>query len=239
MKGDSNEFILYCCTAVLLVVYIFASQKARGDNEIFVDQTGYNLQFGVEQIGNNNNATVNVDGSGQQLLIIQHNETTTDNSVSVDVVGDNNLMRVCQGCGWAVPASETDHTTVHDNFEGGGHTVQIDVTGNGNRVSGSQTNQGSTAGHSFDLTISADDNDVEFKQQSDGAKTVDLTIYNNQNDVFVRQHGSGANHTATVELDGTYGTDLDLKQLGVTTQTYNLIQNCLNPAGCSVSVTQQ
>jgi len=95
MKRDSNEFILYCCTAVLLVVYIFASQKARADNEIFVDQTGNNFAIGIEQIGANNNATVTADGTNQQLLIIQYDD---NNDVTVDATGDNNGIKLCQGC---------------------------------------------------------------------------------------------------------------------------------------------
>jgi hypothetical protein len=57
--------------------------------------------------------------------------------------------------------------------------------------------------------------------------------------VFVRQKGSGANHNATIELDGTYGTDLTLKQFGAITQSYSLQQNCLTAGGCFVSIIQQ
>ena len=51
---DLNEFILYCCTAVLLVVYIFASGKARADNEITIEQSGNNVDINIEQIGYSN-----------------------------------------------------------------------------------------------------------------------------------------------------------------------------------------
>jgi len=236
---NTEEYFLYTCTAILLICYIFASGQSRADNEIFVTQAGDYLVLGAEQIGDNNTATVSVFGYNQQLLIIQDNDTNVENSVSVTALGDNNLMRFCQGCAWEVEESETEHGTTNDGIEGAGHTVQVGVFGSGNRVSGSQTNQGSTSGHEFNLTISADDNDVQFKQQSDGVKTVDLTIYNDENEVRIRQHGNGATHTASIELDGTYGTDLTLKQLGVTTQSYSLQQNCLTAAGCSVSVIQQ
>ena len=115
------------------------------------------------------------------------------------------------------------------------------VTGNRNGISAQQTNQGNAGNnaHSYELNLSGDYNEVTTIQQHDGAKTIDLTIYNDDNDVLIRQKGNGANHYATVELDGTYGTDLTLKQFGSLTQTYSLTQNCLNPSGCSISVTQQ
>ena len=47
---DKNEIILYFCTLTLLVVYIFTSQKAKADNEIFIDQSGNNFEISAEQI---------------------------------------------------------------------------------------------------------------------------------------------------------------------------------------------
>ena len=45
--------------------------------------------------------------------------------------------------------------------------------------------------------------------------------------MFIRQKGNGATHTATIELDGTYGTDLTLKQFN-STASYTLQQNCFD-----------
>ena len=235
---DINEIILYFCTLTLLVLYIFASQKANADNEIFIDQSGNNFAIGVEQIGANNNATVNADGTNQQLLIIQYNDTTVDNDVTVNTTGADNGIKLCQGCAFDYPESYTNHDYWYDNWEGGGHSIDVTVTGDRNGISAQQTNQGSTDGHSYDLNLTGDDNEVTTIQQHDGAKTIDLTIYNDDNDVFVRQKGPGATHSATIELDGTYGTDLTLKQFN-STATYSLTQNCITVGGCSISVTQQ
>ena len=234
---DNNEIILYYCTLALLVLYIFASQNAKADNEIFIDQSGNNFAIGVEQIGANNNATVNADGTNQQLLIIQYDE---NNDVTVDATGDNNGIKLCQGCAFDYPESYTNHDYWYDNWEDGGHSIDITVTGSGNGISAQQTNQGGAGdnGHSYDLNLTGDNNEVTTIQQHDGGKTIDLTIYNDDNDVFVRQKGSGATHTATIELDGTYGTDLTLKQFN-STATYSLTQNCVTVGGCSISVTQQ
>ena len=92
---EINEIVLYCCTLALLVLYIFASQKATADNEIFIDQSGNNFAIGVDQIGANNNATVTADGTNQQLLILQYNDSSVDNTVTVNTTGDDNGIKLC------------------------------------------------------------------------------------------------------------------------------------------------
>ena len=211
-----EEYLFYFITPALLLLYMFASDKAKGDNEIFIDQTGNNFAILGVQYGDNN--TITIDGTG-----------------------DNNGIKLCQGCAFDYPESYTNHDHWTDDWESGGHTMDLTISGSGNGISAQQTNQGNAGNnaHSYELNLSGDYNEVTTIQQHDGAKTIDLTIYNDDNDVFVRQKGNGANHNATVELDGTYGTDLTLKQFGAITQTYSLTQNCLNPSGCSISVTQE
>ena len=237
---DKNEIILYFYTLTLLVVYIFTSQKAKADNEIFIDQSGNNFEISAEQIGANNNATVTADGTNQELVIVQYNDSIVDNDVTVNTTGDDNNIKLCQGCAFDNPQDYTNHDYTHDNWEYGGHSIDVTVTGNRNGISAQQTNQGNAGsnGHSYELNLTGDDNEVTTIQQHDGAKTIDLTIYNDNNDVFIRQKGSGATHTATVELDGTYGTDLTLKQFN-STASYSLTQNCVTVGGCSISVTQE
>ena len=211
-----KEYILYTCSFILLGCYVFASDKARSDNEIFIDQTGNNFAILGVQYGDNNTITING-------------------------TGDNNGIKLCQGCAFDYPESYTNHDHWTDDWESGGHTMDLTINGSGNGISAQQTNQGNAGNnaHSYELNLSGDYNEVTTIQQHDGAKTIDLTIYNDDNDVLIRQKGNGANHYATVELDGTYGTDLTLKQFGSLTQTYSLTQNCLNPSGCSISVTQE
>lgn len=235
-----EEYLLYVITPILLLVYMFASGKAKADNEIFIDQSGDNFAIVAEQIGANNNATVTADGTNQQLLILQYNDSTVDNDVTVTSTGDDNGIKLCQGCAFDYPESYTNHDHTHDNWEYGGHSIDITVTGNRNGISAHQTNQGNAGnnGHSYELTLTGDDNEVTTIQQHDGGKTIDLTIYNDENDVFIRQKGSGSTHTATIELDGTYGTDLTLKQFN-STASYSLTQNCVTVGGCSISVTQE
>ena len=221
--------------------------SAIADNEIQIDQSGTNFSLGIEQIGAKNviqmldaNSFNTTTYSG--LLFIQYNEGDNDeNTITLDELsGTGSGVKICQGCAFDYPDSYTNHDYWYDNWEAGGHSVDLTMYGDNNGVSVQQTNQGNAGnnGHSFGLHLAGDDNEVTAIQQHDGAKTIDLTIYNDENDVFIRQKGSGATHNAVIELDGTYGTDLTLKQFN-STATYTLYQNCLTVGGCSVTVTQQ
>ena len=51
------------------------------------------------------------------------------------------------------------------------------------------------------------------------------------------QRGDGA-HTATIDLKGSYHTDLSLTQYSNSNQSYTLTNTCMTVGGCSVSATQ-
>ena len=70
-----------------------------------------------------------------------------------------------------------------------------------------------------------------------GNKDLSLIIYNDDNEVSVVQKNNGA-HNATITITGSQPTDLSLSQVGNTTQSYTLSQNCITSGGCSVTVTQ-
>ena len=75
-------------------------------------------------------------------------------------------------------------------------------------------------------------------QLQNGSKTLNLSIYNDNNEVWIKQRRNGA-HSATINLYGSYGTDLYLNQAHNSVgQTYNLTQTCATIGGCSISVTQ-
>jgi hypothetical protein len=214
------------------------------DNVISVEQSGDNLALGIDQIGYNNQIIMKDDNSyitssSLSMYLVQHNDSNSINKIIFDEVsGSGNQIKLAQGVAWNTLDSDTDLTWWADGYEGGGHEIDITLYGDNNDMAVQQTNQGSTTGHSFDLHLAGDGNKVQVKQQSDGAKNLNLTIYNDYNDVFVRQKGNNTSHTATITLDGLYGTDLTLKQMSTTSQTYNLSQTCMTVGGCAVSVTQ-
>lgn len=215
------------------------------DNEIIIEQTGNNLQLGIDQIGFNNkiimlDSNSYITATSLDMYLVQVNDSSGINKIIFDEVsGTGNQMKMAQGAAWNTLDSDTDLTWWIDSYEGGGHEIDITLYGDNNEMAVQQTNQGSTTGHSFDLHLAGDDNKVQVKQQSDGDKNLNLTIYNDYNDVFVRQKGNNASHNANITLDGLYGTDLILKQMSTTNQTYTLTQNCLTVGGCAVSVTQE
>jgi hypothetical protein len=230
------------------MVSLLLSPFAKADdNSINIEQSGDNLLLGIEQQGHSNeikmldsNSYITASSLSLYLVQINGNPNANPNTIIFDEVsGTGNQMKLCQGCAWNTLDSDTDLTWYYDSFEGGGHEIDITMYGDYNQLAVQQTNQSnSTDGHDFDLHLAGDSNEVKIKQQSDGEKTIDLTIYNDYNDVFIRQKGNGATHTASITLDGSYGTDLILKQLGTTTQSYSLTQNCITVSGCTISVQQ-
>lgn len=233
---------------LLGMYFLLAAGKTYADNEIEIEQTGDNLILGIDQIGYDNkiqmldiNSYITAASLDLYLVQVNTNPSSNPNTITFDEVdGTGNQMKLAQGVAWTTLDSDTDLTWYGDGFESGGHEIDITLYGDYNQVATQQTNQtGAPDGHNFDLHLAGDYNEVKIKQQSNGVKSVDLTIYNDYNDVFVRQKGTGATHNANITLDGLYGTDLILKQMSTTNQTYNLSVDCMTVGGCGVSVTQE
>lgn len=230
------------------MVLLLLSSLSKADNLIELDQgsyyghTGDNLNLQIVQKGADNKIQCYQDnscwttGDDFNIHLEQYNKSGTDNIIEIwHLEGDNNQVRWGQGL---VLSGPTDTTFSYDGIEGGGHYVRLDIHGDNNKLSGTQTNQGSTAGHTFNSLIFSNDNDIWVRQQYDGAKTINLTTTSDGNDITLRQKGSGAEHTAYVYLQGTEPTQLNLLQQGTTTQSYTLTQSCYTVGGCSVSITQ-
>ncbi len=232
--------LLIIVSMLLLPAICFAD-----DNVISMEQTGDNFQLGIDQYGYNNTVEmldVNsyINSANLNMYLVQVNDSAGQNRITFDEVsGSGNQMKLAQGVAWNTLDSDTDLTWWSDGYEGGGHEIDITLYGDNNDMAVQQTNQGSTTGHSFDLHMSGDGNKVQVKQQSDGDKNLNLTVYNDYNDVFVRQKGNNASHNANITLDGLYGTDLILKQMSTTNQTYSISIDCMTVGGCSTSVTQE
>ena len=236
-----DKVLLGFAWTILGVYLLLAAGKTYADNEITIEQTGDNLNLTIEQVGANNIIKMQdvysyINSASLNLFFVQYNDTNTSNQIVIDEMsGSGNTVRLAQGAAWS---SSTSSTYSYDGLEGGGHYIEMDLYGNNNHLQGHQTNQGDTTGHDFNFHLAGSDNDIWFRQQHDGGKDIDLTIYNSYNDVTLRQKGAGAAHSATITLDGIYGTTLNLLQQGTTTQTYSLSVDCYTVGGCSASVTQ-
>jgi hypothetical protein len=187
------------------------------------------------------NSYISATNLDMYLVQVNTSSTALPNKIRFDEIsGQGNQMKLGQGIDWTDITSDTDLSWSYDGWEGGGHEIDITMYGDYNQLAVQQTNQTNASdGHNFDLHLAGDNNEVKIKQQSNGAKSTDLTIYNDWNDVFIRQKGNGATHNANITLDGLYGTDLILKQMSQTNQTYSLSVDCMNFNGCGVTVTQE
>jgi hypothetical protein len=247
---------------------ILIEQVAGGNSlDLLIEQIGYNNKIffsigdgddniiNLKQEGNNNELGYANDspswGSGvswggdldfddQNVRLWQNCTQTSCNKNDIQFhvsYGTDNKVWWAQG--YEI-SSRTDTGWSKDNYEGGGHKVTIDIHGNRNEIVGQQRNcsANSCDGHTAQIYIYGDDNSVFGKQKADDSKTFNLTIHNDDNVVDYLQDGHGE-HTATIVLTGSYGTDLDISQHSNNNQSYSLSQNCQTSGGCTISVTQQ
>ena len=235
-------------TKLFSILLLITLAVSADDNIITMEQTGDTFQLGVDQFGHSNeinmldsNSYISAASLDMYLVQVNSSHTALPNRITFDEIsGTGNQMKLGQGIDWTDITSDTDLSWNYDGWEGGGHEIDITMYGDYNQLAVQQTNQSNASdGHDFDLHLAGDHNEVKIKQQSNGAKNTDLTIYNDYNDVFIRQKGNGATHNANITLDGLYGTDLILKQMSQTNQTYTLSVDCMNVNGCGVSVTQE
>lgn len=182
-------------------------------------------------------------GDSQTVTITQHTPSAT---ASVQVLGGSNSVSVSQG----------------GEGDSGGHSASVYVNGLDNIISSSQLNLGAVdSGHILNATVLGNTNKITAVQQDASTKTQTLSINGNNNIISTKQMDTG-NHTLSVTLSGdgnsvtssqsgsgshsasinlTNGggpSSLTLSQSGSTNQSYSLTQTCLNPAGCSASVSQ-
>ena len=240
--------------------HIHIDQVSSGDNfDLSIDQIGYDnkidfsfnhnnntidlLQYGndnyfgyTELWGSGYNWGGDIDGLDNELKVRQKcsSSSCNDNDFQLHVWGDNN--EVVFGQGYENSNSLTPNWS-YDGNEPGGNFVRLDIHGDNNKFKGSQKQDSTSVSHDAIVYIYADDNDVYVKQMQNGNKDLSLIIYNDDNEVSVVQKNNGA-HNATITITGSQPTDLSLSQVGNTTQSYTLSQNCITSGGCSVTVTQ-
>src|SRR5210317_165863 len=218
-----------------LVCFILLVSSNVWANEIYVSQTGSgdNLNLQIIQdgednkidmsIGNHTNNTIEIEQKGDDGYVGYTSLWGSGYSWGGDIDGDYNSLSIKQLCNQAPSC--------------GGDRFEFHISGSNNTFLGSQRSNNSGHEHSNVTYIYGNSNDVYTRQEYNQDKTINLTINNSNNDVDLIQ-GGNASHSATVTLNGSYGTDLDLLQQGSTAQSYTLSQSCATVGGCSVSVTQ-
>jgi hypothetical protein len=210
---------------------------AHDDNTLDIDQKGNNNAVSwISYWGSGRNWGGDLDGTNNNIKIEQNNTTGSDsNKVGFHIQSNDNNVHVCQG---ATFDSSSDTTCSGSSSEYGGHTINLDLHSGGNNIKiGQQTGSGN-ADHYVQLyTYGGENNNMFVKQNGNGNKTLNMTVRTDGGTQSVAQKDSGA-HTATVDLGGSYHTDLNLVQQGSTSQSYTLTQNCQTSGGCGISLTQ-
>ena len=229
-------------------------------NEIYITQSGNNLDLDITQYDNDNlvagtGSTANnitdatITGDDNTVSITQGNNAgsfSDDNVTLLDINGTNNSVTVRQGDNVDDVGGHRSSTNVVGNYntlgilqenDGGvgsnGHYMEIDVAGNSNTMYMDQKDDGDKM---LFLDVNGSSNDVDIIQQGTGEHFLDVTAGSNQT-IDINQDGSGS-HAATIDMSG-YSSTLDLDQTGSTDQTYSLTQICTNANGCGTTTITQ
>ena len=206
-------------------------------NTMYILQEGqWNQVFYIADFGSGTSWGGDINGSSNDIKIEQYNTTGTDvNKVGMHISGSNNDVHICQGKSFD-NFSDTECSGTANEY--GGHLVDLDIHASNNDVKVSQQTGTGNGDHTAKIYMyGGDNNDTFIKQGGDGDKFVSLQVSTDGGAQNIIQDGSGA-HTATINLGGSYYTDLDLTQDSSTDQTYTLTQDCQTAGGCTVSLTQ-
>ena len=244
------------------------SSLAFADNELYIQQTGNNFDFTVEQKGVDNLVTglttTNALITGADNVLNIQQGYKGNNTLELFVNGPNNNITLMQERGWG--GYDTDSYGHHEasiNVSGSYNTVEIVqrnnnassaghssnvrlVNGYNNTVKTLQTGTGGTNGHlSWVYTHNGESNNtVDIFQNSDTADHVSyVSIYTDGNTVDINQTGTSQNNAYVLFSGNSTGPiDFTLNQNGGNTygnpNTTYVSQVCYNAGGCTVSVTQ-
>jgi hypothetical protein len=242
---------------------LITNRNSVSGNQIYVDQAGDNNTFNITQSSNNNS----IQGINQQNALLKGNsnnvtikqgnssDTTGKNLIKLEMnTGSNsNTVKLYQGY-------NVDGTINY--LDSDGHIISLGLTGSSNQVNLYQTNLGANnAGQFAELNITGNTNNITVNQKGNGSKTFFGTVAGNSNTVSALQDGLGSdylnvnltgnghtvnasqsgagNHLGYIDLTNSGGAStVNLTQTGSTAQSYSITQTCVNPAGCSVTVTQ-
>jgi hypothetical protein len=144
------------------------------------------------------------------------------NSVYLDVADDNNSLSIEQG----------DQTRTTGTF-----SVDLGIsTGSNNNVV--TIIQAGDQNKTLTGIVSGSTNILHLRQQGTGVHQLEFSITGAGHTLSTQQLNSGS-HTLDIQLvNGGGSVEAQIIQQGTTPQTLQVIQNCANPLGCSISVTQ-
>lgn len=183
------------------------------NNYLYVDQiSGDYNNVTITQSGTKNTTYLGMAGAGS-------------NTVNITQEGSAYLNGLVQG-------SNNSFTSTQSNTAGNNYQ-ETKIIGTGNSVT---TNQTGNASQLMFNSITGNNNTVNATQSGPAQHYLSTTLTGNGHSVISDQYGSTSNN-ATISLTNSGGAaSVDLQQSGG--KSFNLIQSCANPAGCSTVVRQ-
>jgi len=178
----------------------------------------------IEQVsGNYNNINVTQSGGKNTMYLgINGDSNTINNSQS----GSNYLNNLVQGNSNSMTSSQSN--------TGGSHYQETKImSGNNNNISVLQKDNGSNIMFN---TITGSNNSITAVQEGTGGHYLENVLMGNGHTVIVNQSGTTANNANINLTNGGGASSVDLQQTGG--KNFTIIQNCMNPAGCSTVVRQ-
>jgi len=219
-------------TFLVLVTTTLISFKSSA-NEIYVTQSGDNLDLEIQQRSVDNYVSLNSTGPNNNITIRQgmHKDGTIDQ----DETGGHEAYWTVTGDGNTVASYQTD-----ENRGGGGgapHHLANIVNGDSNTVEHIQMGK---AGHDGFVEIQGDGNTVDLLQRGNGGqKWADIVLTGDGHSVDVDQRGSKSASAAIDLTNGGGAYNYTLTQ-NVTTasDSFSITGTCATLGGCSVTVNR-
>lgn len=218
----------------LLVILTYFVSQACLANEIYITQSGDNLNLEIQQRSTDNYVNLTSTGGSNNIKIRQgmHDDGTID----ADETGGHEAYWTVTGDNNNVESYQTD--TNRDGGGGDHHHLANIVNGDSNNVSHTQMGK---AGHTGFIEIQGDSNNVSLLQRGNGGqKWADIVLTGDGHSVDSDQRGTGS---ANLELDltnsgGAYSVTTN-QNTSTTHRSYSITGTCATFGGCSVSVIQQ
>jgi len=199
-------------------------------NEIYITQSGNDLNLEIQQRSEDNYVSLNSTGDNNDITVRQgmHDDGTID----IDETGGHEAY-------WTVTGSNNDlgsyQTDTNRSSGGAAHHLANIVNGDGNTVEHIQMGK---QGHDGFVEIDGDGNTVDLYQRGNGGqKWTDVVLTGDGHSVDVMQRGTQYASAAIDLTNGGGSYDLTLTQnVSTTSGAYSVTGTCYTTTGCAVTV---
>lgn len=217
------------CSVLATILLISGNVNA---NEIYITQSGNNLNLEIQQRSEDNYVSLNSNGGSNNITIRQGMHV--DGTIDIDEEGGHEAYWTITGDGNTVGSAQTD---TNRSSGGAAHHLANIVNGDNNVVNHTQMGR---QGHDGFVEIQGDDNEVNLYQRGNGGqKWADVVLTGDGHSVDIMQRGT---EYAEAEVDltnsgGAYNFELT-QNVTTSSDSYSITGICATFGGCSVSVNR-